>query len=109
MSKLFLDFDDFEKFRRLMDLLAEKNMVTARSSVSVETEDGGLAGAMQVMLRAMEEAFGPENERKCVLCGELYRRCKCRCTGCGAMKWTALKGTWHHHVCNFYQTAGRLK
>jgi hypothetical protein len=57
MSKLFLDFDDFEKVRPIIDLLAQKNMVTVRSSVSVETEDGGLAGAMQVMLRAAGVEF----------------------------------------------------
>jgi len=48
---------------------------------------------------AMMTEWIPQNQRRCVLCGQLYRSCKCKCTWCGAKKWVLQGDRWSHHVC----------
>ena len=46
-----------------------------------------------------------ENRRRCVLCGERYKHCKCVCSWCGTKKWSFNGRKWVHHVCARKQPA----
>ena len=41
----------------------------------------------------------PVAGRRSTICGKEYCRCKCRCSWCGALKWSMERGEWKHHVC----------